>query len=86
MDGISVHFVAASLAILRGALTERTWFWAFGHYPAMTFERDGLLRKLARLANERGWPRISQTTLKNDVACFVSHLCFTATVRESRAR
>ena len=22
-----------------------TWFWAFSHYPAITFERDGLLKK-----------------------------------------
>jgi len=54
-----------------GCPDRTTWFWAFSHYPAMTFERDGLIRKLARLANERGWSRISQTTLKNDVACFI---------------
>ena len=48
-----------------------TWFWAFSHYPAITFERDGLIRKLDRLATERGWSRVAQTTLKNDVACFI---------------
>ena len=48
-----------------------TWFWAFSHYPAITFERDGLIRKLDRLASERRWPRVAQTTLKNDVACFI---------------
>lgn len=48
-----------------------TWFWAFSHYPAITFERDGLIRRLDRLARERGWPRVAQTTLKNDVACFI---------------
>ena len=48
-----------------------TWFWAFSHYPAITFERDGLIRKLDRLASERRWSRVAQTTLKNDVACFI---------------
>ena len=48
-----------------------TWFWAFSHYPAITFERDGLIRKLDRLASDRGWSRVAQTTLKNDVACFI---------------
>lgn len=48
-----------------------TWFWAFSHYPAITFERDGLIRKLDRLATDRGWSRVAQTTLKNDVACFI---------------
>ena len=54
------------------AYPERTtWFWAFSHYPAITFERENLIRKLDRLANERGWSRVAQTTLKNDVACFI---------------
>lgn len=48
-----------------------TWFWAFSHYPAITFERADLIRKLDRLATERGWPRVAQTTLKNDVSCFI---------------
>ena len=55
------------------ALPERTtWFWVFSHYPAITFEREGLIRKIDRLANEHGWSsRVAQTTLKNDVACFI---------------
>src|SRR3546814_17674676 len=48
-----------------------TWFWTFSHYPAITFEREGLIRKLDRLATERGWSRVAHTTLKNDVACFI---------------
>ena len=47
-----------------------TWFWAFSHYPAVTFERDGLIRKLDRLARERNWPRTANATIRNDVACF----------------
>jgi len=34
-----------------------TWFWAFSHYPAITFERDGLIKRLDRLAKDRNWSR-----------------------------
>jgi len=48
-----------------------TWFWAFNYYPAVTFERDHLIKRLERLAKEQGWPRAAHTTIKNDVACFI---------------
>lgn len=48
-----------------------TWFWAFSHYPAITFERDGLINKLSRLAKDRGWSRVATTTIRNDAACFI---------------
>lgn len=48
-----------------------TWFWAFSHYPAITFEREGLIQKLSRLAKEQEWQRVAKTTLRNDVACFI---------------
>lgn len=48
-----------------------TWYWAFSHFPALTFDRDHFVVGLSRLAKERGWSRVSQTTLKNDVACFI---------------
>lgn len=48
-----------------------TWFWAFSHYPAITFERDGLVKRLDRLAKDRDWSRVANTTIKNDVACFI---------------
>ena len=48
-----------------------TWFWAFNHYPALTFHRDTLARNIAALASDCGWSRVSQATIKNDVACFV---------------
>ena len=48
-----------------------TWFWAFNHYPAITFERDSLVNKLNRLAKDRNWSRVANTTIKNDVACFI---------------
>ena len=48
-----------------------TWFWSFSHYPAITFERDGLVKKLDRLARDRDWSRVATTTIKKDVACFI---------------
>lgn len=48
-----------------------TWFWAFNHYPAITFEREILTKGLDRLARERGWSRVAAATVKNDVACFI---------------
>ena len=48
-----------------------TWFWAFSHYPAITFKREDLINKLGRLAKENAWSRVAQATLKNDVACFI---------------
>jgi hypothetical protein len=48
-----------------------TWFWSFSHYPAVTFERDGLIKKLERIAIDRAWARVASTTIRNDVACFI---------------
>lgn len=47
-----------------------TWFWAFNHYPAVTFERDSLIKRLDSLAKSRNW-RVANSTIKNDVACFI---------------
>jgi hypothetical protein len=48
-----------------------TWFWAFNHYPSLTFDREHLVKGLERLAKERAWSRVAAATIKNDVACFV---------------
>ncbi len=54
------------------ALPEKTtWFWAFSHFPAVTFEREALAKKLERLAKDRGWSRAAGTTIRSDVACFI---------------
>ena len=56
---------------LAGHAEKTTWFWAFSHYPAVTFERENFMKKLDRLAKDRNWSRVAQVTLKNDVACFI---------------
>ena len=48
-----------------------TWFWAFSHYPAPTFDRDALVRGIERLARSHPRSHAATSTIKNDVACFV---------------
>ena len=48
-----------------------TWYWAFNHYAAITFERESLIKRLDRLIKERNWSPVANTTIKNDVACFI---------------
>lgn len=56
---------------IAGRPEKTTWFWAFSHFPALSFERDMLIRGILSLAHERGWPRASSATIKRDVSCFV---------------
>jgi hypothetical protein len=48
-----------------------TWFWAFSYYPDVIFTRNQFVQKIQRFAKERNWKPVSNTTLKNDVACFI---------------
>ena len=48
-----------------------TWFWAFNHYPAPTFEREHLIQGVSKLAKDCGWSRVAAATVKNDIACFI---------------
>lgn len=66
----------ATLWIIHWQLTTQlekttTWFWAFSHYPAVTFTRNLLVQKIGRFTKERNLKPVSDTTLKNDVACFI---------------
>lgn len=56
---------------LAGRAEKTTWFWAFNHYPSVTFERDSLIKRLSRLAKDRKWSRLANRTIRNDVACFI---------------
>ena len=48
-----------------------TWFWAFSHYQALTFDRDGIFRGIEQLASTHPGSRASMSTIRNDVICFV---------------
>lgn len=56
---------------LCGRPSKTTWFWAFSHYPALSFERETLVKALGKLAEERAWERASKATIRRDVTCFV---------------
>ena len=48
-----------------------TWYWAFGHYSGLVFDQERLTSEVCELVNERDWKRISHTTIKRDVECFI---------------
>lgn len=48
-----------------------TWFWVFSHFPTDSFERDNIVQALEKLGNEQAWSRMSKSTIKRDVECFV---------------
>ena len=56
---------------LAGSGLKTTWFWAFNHFPALSFEREMLVQSLVNLCQAQEWDRASAATVKRDVACFV---------------
>ena len=56
---------------LCGRDTKTTWFWAFHHYPSVSFERDSLVQGIEKLASDRNWIRASLATIRRDVSCFI---------------
>ncbi len=56
---------------LCGRPNRTTWYWAYNYYPAVTFDREHLVKGLMALAGDRDWPRVSGATVKRDVECFV---------------
>ena len=56
---------------LCGRDTKTMWFWAFHHYPSISFEREGLVQGVDKLAKERNWTRASVATIRRDVSCFI---------------
>ena len=56
---------------LCGRDTKTTWFWAFHHYPSISFERDALVQGIEKLASDRSWSRASVATIRRDVSCFI---------------
>lgn len=48
-----------------------TWYVAFHLLREPEFTRSSLVDDLLRLAGDRGWGRLSRSTIESDVACFV---------------
>ena len=57
--------------MLSGNPRNTTWYWAFSHYPALTFDRDALVRGIEKLVREHPGAKASKSTIRNDIACFV---------------
>ncbi len=56
---------------LAGRSEKTTYYWSFNHFPSPTFERERLVKALEKLAKDRAWPRVSATTIRRDVECFL---------------
>ena len=56
---------------LAGHPDKTTWYWCFNNFPGATFERDGLVRALEKVAKDREWTRVAAATIRRDVECFV---------------
>lgn len=48
-----------------------TWYYAFNHFTAQTFDREAIATPIRELCKERGWQRTSAATIKRDVECFI---------------
>jgi uncharacterized protein DUF4007 len=48
-----------------------TWYWAFNLVKEQEFSRESLLAGLQRLVEEHNWGRVSASSLKDDVSCFI---------------
>ena len=56
---------------LAGRPDKTTWYWSFNNFSGVTFERERLVRALEKVAKDRAWPRVSATTIRRDVECFL---------------
>ena len=56
---------------LAGQDKKTTYFWTFNNFAGATFEREKLVNSLLRLTHERDWKRVSPTTIRRDVDCFI---------------
>ena len=54
-----------------GRPNKTTWYWAFSHYPSPNFTRRSLALSIEELVRDRGWRRVSPTTIKRDVSCLL---------------
>jgi hypothetical protein len=48
-----------------------TWHYVFSHFHAEEFERSTLVDSLLKIGAEKNWKKISATTIKRDVECFL---------------
>ena len=56
---------------LVGQPDKTTYYWSFNNFPGATFERERLVKALEKVAKDRAWSRVSATTIRRDVECFL---------------
>jgi len=56
---------------LAGHPEKTTWYWSFCNFSGATFERERLVKAIEKVAKDRNWPRVSATTVRRDVECFL---------------
>ena len=56
---------------LSGRPEKTTWYWSFNNFSGATFEREGLVKAIEKVAKNRSWSRVATTTIKRDVECFL---------------
>lgn len=48
-----------------------SWYWAFNHFAAQTFDHEALSTSILQYARAREWSRIAEKTVMRDVECFI---------------
>jgi hypothetical protein len=48
-----------------------TWHWVFNHAPQLEFTRKDLLTWIGTFAEQKGWTRVAETSLKRDIDTFL---------------
>ena len=65
-----IHWIIAG----RWEKTSRTstWYYVFNYFRERIFERESIIKAIQNLCKNRSkWKRISDTTIKRDVECFI---------------
>ena len=61
-----------------------TWYWAFSHYPSVTFYRDDLVKKIKRFVERNSKRQFADTTIRNDVRCFLRTYVARPSIKRAR--
>jgi hypothetical protein len=48
-----------------------TWFWVFNQLPESEFTKEKLLSELVAVADQAGWKRVADSSLRRDIDCFL---------------
>jgi len=75
IHGASGHSVAYSMAGRRDPRMTTTWYWAFNHLTAQTFDHETLSSSILQYCRARQWRELRIRPLRRDVECFIRVMC-----------